>query len=276
MGQRQKAEITSRLTMAERYDLESLIDTMLIRHRMASVCPLSPEELASLWRANMNHTDKTFWEAARAKLSAEGDIPLLTPTAQGVLLKFDFAKLLLQISDTTFKVGQIPFWDRHKDMTFINPEEVLSPGALKAFREWAMRTVHIWKRAELTSETLKRIVNISSTVGQINRMAPELVKYTNILSQQALRQQERRSPIPAAWMDLNRTNVRASLDHLAFCYLLPSADGWFHHMPWVWDRSTSRQALYQTKPRNGMEEKLSTYHLPSDPNPMELGTFEHA
>lgn len=278
MGHRQKSEANTRLTVTERSSLESKVDSLVNRHRAALACPLSPEALVDLWRANMNHTDMVFWEAAQAKLSVDGNFPLVTPSSQGVLLEFDFAKLLLQIPDTTFRASKLPFWDRRKDMTFVDPRSVLSSAVYKEFREWAMHAVHIHTRTGLTKETLKKIIAISSTVGQLNRMAPELVKYTDMMSQQALSRQERRSPLPDEWMKIERTIVRSSLDHLTFCYLLPAVDDdvQMGNTPWVWDGPGTFSATYMTQPKRELYAELCTYKLPFDPNPMEFGTFVRA
>ena len=274
---KQKTATTSRITNRERAEFNDSVDCLTARHRLAHRCPLKPEDLVALWRANMSPVDLNFWLAAQAKAQSGDDLYfIIKPEAQGVLCDFDFGRVCLQIPKATFEEGKFPIWDRQRDMSFVDPAVVLGADLHKELREWALNAIHIHTRVEMTRQMLKEILNISNTIGQINRMAPELVKYANPLTQQALTKQERRSPLPEEWMQIDRTVMRSSLDHLTFCYLLPrveesevDADS----LPWCWDGPGIGCARYTVRPEPIHLRQLSTYKLPFDPNPMELGTF---
>lgn len=274
-----KTEATTRITGGERIAINGTISVLIARHRLAHRCPLTPEELCALWRANMGKVDLNFWSAAFEMARSGSDLPFYMPSAQGVLLHFDFGKVCLEIPDDVFEAGNFPFWDRCRDMSFVDPRGVLStPERYREFSDWALTAIHIRTRSEMTRTILMRLLAISNTVGQLNRMAPELVKYASGLTQQALGEQERRSPLPDEWMTIDRTVVRSSLDHLAFCYLLPKSSGVsLDDMTWCWDGPGTDNADSSARPRDGnLEKQLSTYKLPKDSNPMALGTFSHS
>lgn len=273
---KQKIAVTARLSVYEKRNFNDTIDNLTERHRLALPCPLGAEDLVALWCGNMDDVDRNFWRAAQVKLIRGDNLPFIEPDSQGVLLDFGFARLCLQIPKTVFDGAKLPIWNRQSDMSLVNPQHILGDELYASLRDWAKVAVHIHTRVEMTKLILKKITGIANTVGQLNRMAPELVKYSSALTQQALGEQERRSPLPDEWMQLDRMLVRTSLDHLTFCYLLPKVEDQpdADAAPWIWDSvGAATAALFTSRPSREAGARLDTYKLPFDPNPMELGTF---
>lgn len=276
---RSKQKPTSRISIYERQNLASMIENILARHQLAFPCPISADDLVALWRSTMSDINRIFWDAARNRALAGYLSPFIEPLSQGVLLEFDFGKLLLKIPDLMFNDNKLPIWNRKAEMEFVDPHEVLGPKKYAELSDWAKVAVHIHTRVEMTKTVLTRIVRLASTVGQLKRMAPELVKYTATQTQEAFGGQERRSPLPDEWMKIDRMLVRCSLDHLTFCYLLPKIEDQprkADELPWIWDQVGAYCADHNSRPAQEKHAQLSKYTLPFDSNPMELGKFTRA
>lgn len=272
-----KTTITPRLSAREKGAFFGAVANLADRHPSAHPCPLGATDLVALWKANMSHLDLNFWDAAHAKMQSGDEMPLVKPRSQGVILAFDFGRVLLELPDTVFAEAMSPVWRRYPEIT--DPVAVVGPEKAAALRAWAQTAIHISARVKMTLEIMQRILDICNTAGQLNRVAPELVKYVDPMTQQAFNEQERRSPPPPGdWLLINRTAVQAALGHLSFCYLLPKADPqpvFSTERPWCWDLTSAlHRAGWMSRPETAeLAAKLCVYKLADNPNPMELGTF---
>ena len=147
------------------------------------------------------------------------------PTTVGVTLEFpDGGKVGLQIPDDVLRVMNVPFWYPVNDrMPVLNPSVVLSAQMCEEFTEWATHSLVVVERVARTWGTIREVINLASTVGQIHRMMPDLIKYVYPTTAKALENQQRRSPLPHGWMDIDRRMVRDAQDHIALCHMLPEA-----------------------------------------------------
>jgi hypothetical protein len=69
-------------------------------------------------------------------------------------------------------------------------------------------------------KTIEEILSMTSTVGQIRRMVPEIVQYCTPKQQAKLNEQQRRSPFPAEWAAYDKSRVQRLLDALAKGHLV--------------------------------------------------------
>lgn len=272
-----KYTVNTKISMAERSAFEKTSKQLLYRHLAVPQCPLNPFDLLDLWAESLVPTDRGFLEAAKAKANHDMGIALPTTFGQGVLLHFSFGRVLLQIPREVFSEAQMPMFVTKTRPAF-DPATVLSPEKCAEFAEWAKSTVHIYTRVVQTRATLSAVLGLASTVGQLVRMAPDVVKYTDGLTREALGSQERRSPLPDAWMQMDRLEVEAAQGHLAFCYLLPPDITRDLRTPtvWCWTKAGYVDAVDDVFPRSYPDAPflgLSDYLLPRSANPLDFGTF---
>jgi hypothetical protein len=76
--------------------------------------------------------------------------------------------------------------------------------------------------------TLRDLLEMATTVGQVVRMAPDLEKYLPSDKLAAFQRQSVKSPFPRDFAGYNRSWVREMQNVLAHCYLLPEARGYKH------------------------------------------------
>jgi hypothetical protein len=163
---------------------------------------------------------------------------------------------------------------------FCKPHLLLAADKAKAFDEWCRRSIHTFARCRASHDMIMSLTNMASTVGQLYRMAPELVRYTQLHTQDALAKQERRSPLPAEWMQVDRMTLRATMDHISLCYLLPDpANGSLEigsvvwSALWPWAGNGLIFSNYNNRPGSELTAQLTSYELPNDPNPVVMGLF---
>lgn len=272
-----KYTVNTKISVAEREAIKQTSRQLLYRHLAVPQCPLHPSALLDLWAESLVPTDRYFLDAAKAKFYHDRGLTLPPTYGQGVLLRFSFGCVLLQIPRGVFNGEQMPMFVTKTRPTF-NPAKVLSPEKCVELEEWAKLTVHIYTRVVQTRATLSAVLGLASTVGQLVRMAPDVVRYTDGLTREALGSQERRSPLPDAWMQMDRLEVEAAQGHLAFCYLLPPDDTRDLRSPtvWCWTKAGHADAIDNTFPPDYPNTKfpeLSDYLLPRSANPLEFGTF---
>lgn len=237
------------------------LERLLSRHVKSTVCPLDADGLALIVGASLPDYAATAWNAMRNwwlhslkepppfRAAEFIGIPILLPNGP---------RLYMQISADDLEPGHYPLFN---GMTAIaqpvEPALVLPQASVSDFIDWGVSAVQIVKRSGRTSVTLDTLVNMASTVGQLHRMCPDLVRYTYTRAQEALARQERRSPLPDDWMTVDRRAIRDMLDHLALCHLIPEGDSpvlaghttFSNHTgnsTWMFDRDALGWCHYET------------------------------
>jgi hypothetical protein len=83
------------------------------------------------------------------------------------------------------------------------------------------------RRIPTAYQTLKSIMEMVTTPGQLTRMAPDLLRYLPSEYESRAAKQKRRSSIPNAWYSLDRAAVQDAIDLLGMCYLLDTVPGFY-------------------------------------------------
>lgn len=94
----------------------------------------------------------------------------------------------------------------------------------QALVQWMRACETIRNQIGSAYEVLKRVLDMVTTVGQLKRMVPDLIRYLPTEAREALAEQKRRSSLPAAWASTDRAAVREAVDLIARCYLLPKPE----------------------------------------------------
>lgn len=268
---RRKQTPTRRITPYESGDIDRTVTDLLERHLYVEPCPLDSSDLVSLWSASMNELERETWFALEKwKMSPDFTSPLRSPNTLTIVTHFeDNVRLAIQFQADM--LVNFSVWARHDNV--MAPARVLTPEKYEAFSAWARRSVHNRARVAMSKTSIGKITSIAKTVGQLYRMAPDLVRYTHPLTQQAMRAQFRMSALPDEWMLVDRTALRIALDHLALCYLMPEnpeAD----HVIKVWEASTAGiYSAYDSRISREEIARLSSYTLPSSEDPSAIGSF---
>lgn len=97
----------------------------------------------------------------------------------------------------------------------------MRPEEAAIFAAWLEESSSMYARILNARTVLKDLLDLAGTAGQLNRMAPELVKYLPAEPQAILRQQVKRSPLPAEWATYDRDKLKDAMDLLAMCHLMP-------------------------------------------------------
>jgi hypothetical protein len=176
-------------------------------------------------------------------------------------------RLVLQISEDLLTTEKYPLFKRGELDTWIDVGPLLNDEERSDFQDWAYTCVKVASRSCGTQCTANQLINMASTVGQLQRMCPDLVRYAYPQTKQALAAQERRSPLPYGWMDVDRKAIHRMLEHLALCYLLPEAEtnsepcfqSVTARVEWVFDHSTLAYASYEARPHQDLISKLDYY-----------------
>ena len=268
---RRKRAPTRRITPYEAGDIDSTVTDLLERHLYVEPCPLDSFDLVSLWSANMHELERETWFALEKwKMTPDFTSPLRSPNTMMIVTHFeDNVRLAIQFQAAM--LDNFSVWTRHDNV--VAPARVLTPEKCEAFSAWARRSVHNRARVAMSKISIKRITSIAKTVGQLYRMAPDLVRYTHPLTQQAMRAQFRMSALPDEWMLVDRTALRIALDHLALCYLMPDNSDADIGVK-VWEASTaSVYSSYDSRISQEELAQLSSYTLPSSEDPTAIGSF---
>jgi hypothetical protein len=263
----------ARLPEDEKTRMRETIDKLTLRHLAATVCPLPPSKLAALYSGAMDPIMRTTWENvitwwrntdARppVKFSPLAAVPVLMPYGE---------RLVMQIRGDTLESEKYPMWGRDEpDMAQpIDVAKVLGDDAHE-FHEWVCLAVNVNRRVAQTNHVAYKIIELASTVGQLHRMCPDMVKYTYSQTREALERQQRRSPRPHGWDRIDRRVLRESMDHLALCYLLPEENaghentyGFLCTENWIFCRETIASASGEATPSYKQHPLISSYSLES-------------
>lgn len=263
-----------RIDSDERDRISNRLNKMLARHVVAMPCPLDADAYGRFVEATMAELPKRAWHAMRNwwmdnpkeqppyKSAEHIGVPIILPYGE---------KLLFQISEDALEAGQYPLFRHEQKVTeFVDINVALWGEERNTFVDWAYSVIKITHRSRFTSHTLDEILDLAGTVGQLHRMCPDLVRYTYSMTQEALAKQERRSPLPAGWMNIERRRIHDMLEHLALCHLLPEDEAtitFAQHInvvPWVFDRATMGFANYHASAENDQRKHYSLYETTSD------------
>lgn len=113
-------------------------------------------------------------------------------------------------------------------------EKILTPAQLwpddpESFELWvenaAMLRTEVWEAREV----LNKVIAMASTAGQLQRMAPDLMRYLPSDYQKAAAKQQRRSQLHADWATTDRAKVREAITVVAKAYLLDPHPNMYSH-----------------------------------------------
>jgi hypothetical protein len=263
-----------RIDSDERDRITSRLEKMLARHVVAMPCPLSTEAYGRFVEAALPEIPRRAWHAMRNwwMLDPKEKPPYKSQEHIGIPIVLPYGEqLLLQISEDELDPGQYPLFRHENKITeFVDINIALWGEERQAFVDWAYVAVKITARARESSHTLSEILELAGTVGQLHRMCPDLVRYTYSMTQEALARQERRSPLPDGWMNINRRKIHDMLEHLALCHLLPENTAvntftqYVNEEPWVFDRAAMGFANYHATADTDQRKYFSMYQLETD------------
>lgn len=241
----------AKLTEDEKQNMANRLQCYLGRH-IVTIPPMPHRDLLLplIVSSQFNGPEYEVWANVRKLwLDKPDKTPHMMASVQsmGYDLMFDGGHAFgLQAVTEVLTECRIPSWlpVRHTDRHSGNPvlvSEVVPEQVLPEFTEWCHTSVLITERVCRTWNVLHDVLRLASTVGQLHRMMPDLLKYVYDTTKQALEQQQRRSPLPQGWMDIDRAAIRHAGDHLALCHMLPQQpfeernwhradEGFQHHM----------------------------------------------
>lgn len=264
----------SRLTEEERERMNNTVDHLLLRHLMANPCPLPPSKLAALYAAAMDPPALATWEATRHWWQiTEHRPPVRSTTHAAVPLALpNGATVIMQIMGDTIEEEKFPLWsyDQPDINRRVDAAKVLGDMA-DEFVAWVNTACGVHTRQLTTKVVCHDIIELSGTVGQLHRMCPDLVRYTYDQTREALERQQRRSPVPYGWHNIDRRLVRQSMDHLALCYLLPddaardaTTLGFTYNSNWIFCHNTLGSANGVSLPCYEQRALVSKYDLETE------------
>ena len=89
--------------------------------------------------------------------------------------------------------------------------------------QWGLNRAMLTTEMQEAWETTSKIVEMTSTAGQIKRMVPQLLDYLPKDKADALREQKRSSSVPYEWGAFDRHKVQRMLTALAKCHIMPAS-----------------------------------------------------
>jgi hypothetical protein len=260
------------LSVDEKNRMLMILNRMLARHVVTHPCPLNADAYGRYVEATLADMPRRAWHAMRNWwLSVDEPPPFKSQEFIGIPTIMPLGHVMhMQINKEALEENKYPLFRMDKVSEPLDINQVLWGEERSDFLDWAYMAVKITARSLRTQHTFDALINMASTVGQLHRMCPDLVRYTYDMTQEALAKQERRSPLPHDWMRVDRRNIHDMLDHLALCHLLPEVPGlesFKHHVnvtQWMFDYSTSGCANYQSAPEAPTRKLLSVYDIGSD------------
>jgi hypothetical protein len=97
------------------------------------------------------------------------------------------------------------------------------PIVFNDFIKWAMQWASTERDFNDAYDTICKLIDMCSTVGQLKRMVPDIADYLPPEKQLMIRNQQRASSMPYDWATFERSKVDQALNAMAKCYLLPAA-----------------------------------------------------
>lgn len=253
-------------------------NAILARHITALEYPLEPNDTLKLWDASLSPTERAGVDAMLTMQMADGFVfPIVQKKIYLPMTLNGGRVMFAATAGPLIQLGCIP-WERMPKVR-LTAVEVLGPEKGAAFDAWATQSTHVVEIVDRSKDLLAILIRMSSTVGQLFRMAPDLVKYAYTSTRKAFESQVRRSPFPSGWERVNRLELQRTLDHLAFCYLLPEAPS-VQRTPRAATDEMHQRIFYSGAPNSPYRftsspdwTYLSKYELPVSGNPMQLGKF---
>lgn len=215
-----------RITQDEAERILGRIESLLTRHVATCHVGQDPLSLVDLYRASQKPVMRAAYDAVCAWGAADGRIPVCIQqqTSVGILITVPSGQTLgLQVVGRELGDSHAPLLmlSSHYEMQPVVVSEVLSEAETDKLSSWAVNYAEIVSRATASYQVAEKIVEMCNTVGQLHRVCPDLVRYTYGQTVEALKQQQRRSPLPAQWHQIDRARMHDMLNHLGLCYLLP-------------------------------------------------------
>lgn len=126
----------------------------------------------------------------------------------------------------------------------------------QAFMDWIELASSLDARIITARQTLRDILNLANTSGQLRRMVPDLAQYLPQRMRESLAEQQRNSQLPPEWTNFDRTQVSSLVETLATCYLLPHVDN--HGLNYI-NRSTWSPCWARRRSTSEMIENQTQY-----------------
>jgi hypothetical protein len=204
-------------------------------------CPLTADEMRSIWHRDLPDEIKQAHELLTAykyldyrHSATEHMVIFVVPDLQlhGGQLGVRFYLNPQERDEGEFM--DLPSWQEgphHMPLHKFGPDErrwittdqirhAIGGEKTKEFFEWAVAAGQTSVAHLEAQETIKNILEMAATVGQVRRMVPEIVQYCTPRQQAALNEQERRSPFPNGWAEYDKSRVQRLLDALAKGHLV--------------------------------------------------------
>lgn len=258
------------LTEAEKGHMKTFLHSLAARHVGQTKCPMNPEQLARIVEASFpQERGAAAWRAMREwwvireatpppfKRQDFVGIPILMPNGH---------RLMIQLSEGTMSPEKYPLFKQGPRWHEVDAGYLFNDTERSDFQDWAYLCVQVAGRSRDTQVMIEQLVDMASTVGQLNRMCPELVRYSFAMTQDALQKQERRSPLPYGWMEVDRRAIHLMLEHLALCYLLPEVSSVVKfqeltaHTEWVFDHQTLLYCDFSARPHDAYINTMSKWN----------------
>lgn len=209
-------------------DLDSALDTLLGRPIAAYPCPLTPVEQAGLWLGflpdHLQAAYKVFKDEHLYTNSLEDANQEFCLNVGGKL--FD-----IHLRTQPFKSLNAPI-EWVEDHCVRNSQYLrllvdggkiasLIPSSADAFFDWVRNRAAIATEFTEALATLRCVLEMVTTVGQLRRMIPDVIEYLPEDKQRIIREQQRASSLPAQWAVFDRAAVHRATCALAKAHLMP-------------------------------------------------------
>lgn len=217
---------SNQLTDKVRLDIKESID-----HLLGRVLPFMPCPVVKFHDINQLDMSILTPEVKEALLTLQrSTIAPVLETIRWTRIQFQIPVSALEpIVQFTATGEHYFFWHRrcrmNEEYIKIRPgitRSILGKELAAEFFTWMTRATEFTKDAELALTTVKEIVTMAKTPGQLKRMMPDLVDYVPPSYRAALRNQQRSSSVPFEWATYPREKLHAASTTLAKCTLLPS------------------------------------------------------
>lgn len=228
---------TARITQAEHNEIVEKFSEMLGRIINANPCPLTPDEMIQAWENTLPEDYVAAYRTMEryARTSQEktnrADLPLRQKDGTCITVRLHIGGYGNHSKNHTEKFAIY----RHEEPVPLAQMD-LPAERLESFVEWMQLAPLLLARNKCAYSTIEDLLRMASTVGQVKRMAPELVYYMSDRYKAAANEQQRRSPLSPEWSMYPRAAVKECIDTLAICHLLPPGRrqvAYVEDIPWA-------------------------------------------
>lgn len=263
-----------RLDTSNKSNLTSRVMWLLTRHITVQQCPLSLEELATIYDAALgalSEAKQALYRAAKDAVDGTtASLPLYRPSMTGMPIQLSTGhRLMFQIDGHQLWLAGLPVLSAPSSLTSVLMLErvELPPDRMLAFEDWAIRAAETAGKVVQSLGTAEKLISMANTAGQLDRMCPEFLRYISDDKRKHAAGQVRRSPFPDGWDDVNRAHIRAMVNHLAVCAL--AAEGLSRwnttvmdvttSVHWAFDQTTRGWLHSSSQPHKHLVDKLSKF-----------------